>query len=463
MPHVTWSAGFGAPKDKGKDVRKVQGYIFGPNPSPFGEPSNLPLEPKRPFPAGLLEPGTTETPSDKGKEVSTDKVNEKDGFLTSAMQKNSAANLPENFVFGGTKILFPDKPVNPPGARAKALADAANKANAANKGGPSSEANPVEQIRPPRPARRDYTWEEGSIGKWDTPWNLQSPPPQPSQPQVQHTSTDLSAMFPPDFPRFHSIQSLNDFGAYLANASYMVSVGGPPLADIKYGIILVPAGEERLLFGQQPDMPASNRLKEALRYPRDMLGLHDLDKDSQDFLRRRNVPRDHNTESAVASVYSAGVGRQTTQYAVNGADKVRAENAQAENAQAENARAENVQAENTQTGNAQTGNAQTGNAQAGRDRLGAMQTQPTEMDGPLPTGEDDIAMSDAGPAVQGGVPRSAANRKGKKQAAASLRTASKPQGVAKKSSAPPKKTVRADNPAGQPATSRALRSRKVKI
>lgn len=44
---------------------------------------------------------------------------------------------------------------------------------------------------------------------------------------------------------------MNDMGAYLANASYTVSLGGPPSADLKYGIIIVPVGEESTLFGTQ--------------------------------------------------------------------------------------------------------------------------------------------------------------------------------------------------------------------
>lgn len=306
-------------------------------------------------------------------------------------------------------------------------------------GGSAREADTFAHIRAPRPARRDYTMQEGSVKQWDTPWNQQSPPPPPSQPQVPtSTSTsDLSSLFPPDFPRFHSIHSLNDFGAYLANASYMVSVGGPPLTDIKYGIILVPAGEERLLFGQQPDSEASNQLKEAVRHPRkrNAPGLHDLDKDSEEFLRRRNVPRAHNTESAAASVYSAGIGRQTTEYPVKGADEGRAENAQ---------------------------------ARRNSNHSGDMQVQPTKIDGTLfLSGQGDTAMSEeAGPAVvQGHASRPAANKKREKQAAASLRTASKPQGVVKnKSSTPRKKTVRAETLVGQPTSTvtRALRSRGAK-
>lgn len=69
-----------------------------------------------------------------------------------------------------------------PLARAKAPADAVEK------GGSASEANPVVHIRPPRPARRDYTIQEDSVKQWETPWNQQSPPPPPSQPCFHPTS-----------------------------------------------------------------------------------------------------------------------------------------------------------------------------------------------------------------------------------------------------------------------------------
>jgi hypothetical protein len=52
---------------------------------------------------------------------------------------------------------------------------------------------------------------------------------------------------PPNFPVYHSTHNINEIAAYLTNASYVISLGGPPLADLKYGIIVVPVGES-LLF-----------------------------------------------------------------------------------------------------------------------------------------------------------------------------------------------------------------------
>lgn len=307
--------------------------------------------------------------------------------------------------------------------RGKSLFDPVTATDAAEMDGSELAANSVAHIRPPRPARRHDKLQEGSVKQWDTQWNQQSPPLPPSRPQVESNPTDLASMFPTNFPRFHPIQNFNDFGAYLANASYIVSVGGPPLADIRYGIILVPVGDEKLLLGEQPEVEASNRLEEALRHPRDRLGLHELDRDSEDFLRCRNVPRDHNTESAPGSLYSAGIERQTTGHPVNEAEQAAVP---------------------------------TQNVQATRIDFGNMQTQPPVNE------EGDSVMAEAEPVLQADEPRPAANKKGKRQVPASRRTASKPQGVAKKSSASRRKAVQANTPVAQPTSARALRSRELK-
>ncbi len=61
-----------------------------------------------------------------------------------------------------------------------------------------------------------------------------------------------SPTFPPSFPAYRLTQSRDELAAYLANARYVASVCGPPVADLEYGIIVVPAGEERLLFSTMP-------------------------------------------------------------------------------------------------------------------------------------------------------------------------------------------------------------------
>ncbi|KAH8804572.1 hypothetical protein F5884DRAFT_859196 [Xylogone sp. PMI_703] len=58
---------------------------------------------------------------------------------------------------------------------------------------------------------------------------------------------------PANFPPHRAINGVPELGAYLASSSYIVSLGGPPLADLKYGIIVVPAGEEALLFARISD------------------------------------------------------------------------------------------------------------------------------------------------------------------------------------------------------------------
>ncbi len=74
----------------------------------------------------------------------------------------------------------------------------------------------------------------------------------PPSPSAKSTDLpDLSSLA--DFPRYRKIQSKTEIAAYLANASYVVSLGGPPLADLEYGVIIVPAGTEIELFGRKPD------------------------------------------------------------------------------------------------------------------------------------------------------------------------------------------------------------------
>jgi hypothetical protein len=84
---------------------------------------------------------------------------------------------------------------------------------------------------------------------------------------------------------------MNEIAAYLANASYVVSLGGPPLADLKYGVIIVPAGEEPLLFGPTPDVAITQDFVDAIDdanrdYDR-ALRMHDPEKDCGEFVGHR--------------------------------------------------------------------------------------------------------------------------------------------------------------------------------
>ena len=97
--------------------------------------------------------------------------------------------------------------------------------------------------------------------------------------------------FPPNFPAYHCTQNINEIAAYLANASYVAALGGPPLANLKYGVIIVPVGEESLLFGEKPDFVMNQDFLDAVDdanrdYDR-ALRMHDPDKDSEEFVRNR--------------------------------------------------------------------------------------------------------------------------------------------------------------------------------
>ncbi|ROW10031.1 hypothetical protein VPNG_06496 [Cytospora leucostoma] len=106
-------------------------------------------------------------------------------------------------------------------------------------------------------------------------------------------SDHLRSLLPTNFPRFREVHGMNDMGAYLANASYTVSLGGPPSADLKYGIIIVPVGEESTLFGTQPsDVMTPSFIQEVYdsRYTRHaaaMADYHEASHDSAEFLRPR--------------------------------------------------------------------------------------------------------------------------------------------------------------------------------
>jgi hypothetical protein len=74
---------------------------------------------------------------------------------------------------------------------------------------------------------------------------------------AQQTDEPASSLaVPAFFPPHNTVGSPIDLGAYLASSSYIVSLGGPPLPDLKYGIIIVPVGEEALLFAGHGDEAA---------------------------------------------------------------------------------------------------------------------------------------------------------------------------------------------------------------
>ncbi|KAI9172675.1 hypothetical protein HJFPF1_02185 [Paramyrothecium foliicola] len=68
-----------------------------------------------------------------------------------------------------------------------------------------------------------------------------------------------NSSLPADFPRHRRVKELDEFGTYIAASSYTIALGGPPLPDLNYGIIIVPTGDESLLFsghGDHAAMPA---------------------------------------------------------------------------------------------------------------------------------------------------------------------------------------------------------------
>ncbi|KAK0669098.1 hypothetical protein QBC41DRAFT_320582 [Cercophora samala] len=87
--------------------------------------------------------------------------------------------------------------------------------------------------------------------------------------QLAWEDTEPSANSEPDYAEFLSdlpphtvVNGFHDLGVYMSQASYVISLGGSALPDLKYGIIVVPAGDESLLFGgygDHADMPPDFR------------------------------------------------------------------------------------------------------------------------------------------------------------------------------------------------------------
>lgn len=135
-----------------------------------------------------------------------------------------------------------------------------------------------------------------------TPESRITPTPPEPEPEASHAA-DLPAhakLLPPDFHRYYAAAGMNEIAAYLANASYVVSLGGPPNADLKYGIVVVPVGEESLLLGGEAVPKEPTIWDENDRRDRAAIAMHDVDTESDEFRRRRfndaagnwNVPAD---------------------------------------------------------------------------------------------------------------------------------------------------------------------------
>jgi len=84
-------------------------------------------------------------------------------------------------------------------------------------------------------------------------FNMNAFEPEPNKDKAEEEEgvqrVDPAALaIPTNFPPHHTVDGAIELSTYLASSSYIVSLGGPPLADLKYGTIIVPSGEEELLF-----------------------------------------------------------------------------------------------------------------------------------------------------------------------------------------------------------------------
>ncbi|KAL2262225.1 hypothetical protein VTK26DRAFT_2106 [Humicola hyalothermophila] len=71
---------------------------------------------------------------------------------------------------------------------------------------------------------------------------------------------------PPNLPPHRAVNGAVELAGYLASSDYIISLGGPPLPDLRYGVIIVPIGEESLLFSGYGDHAAlSVELEEQIR------------------------------------------------------------------------------------------------------------------------------------------------------------------------------------------------------
>jgi hypothetical protein len=132
--------------------------------------------------------------------------------------------------------------------------------------------------------------------------------------EVNNEVVTSSPSVPDCLPSHRHVNGFGEMGTYMTNASYVVSLGGPPLPDMKYGIIIVPIGEERLLFSGRQDsdyLPRAfrdevihesraMRVNQAVDDPQpvqsgrgDARVFGDWDQDDQKFYRQRRLQRKH--------------------------------------------------------------------------------------------------------------------------------------------------------------------------
>jgi hypothetical protein len=78
----------------------------------------------------------------------------------------------------------------------------------------------------------------------------------------------LRNMLPSHFPQFRHIQNYGELGFYIDRSQYAISVGSGPVDDLHYGIIIVPFGEEHMLFRSEHEsreVPLATQEESSLR------------------------------------------------------------------------------------------------------------------------------------------------------------------------------------------------------
>jgi hypothetical protein len=75
-------------------------------------------------------------------------------------------------------------------------------------------------------------------------------------------------MLPSHFPQFRHVQNYGELGFYIDRSQYAISVGSGPVDYLHYGIIIVPFGEEHMIFRSEHEsreVPLANQHKSSLR------------------------------------------------------------------------------------------------------------------------------------------------------------------------------------------------------
>jgi hypothetical protein len=99
----------------------------------------------------------------------------------------------------------------------------------------TEEATALSRARKSKPALRSR---HGSSGK--------------AEDVLPKEEAQSKAEFSPNLATYQCTVNINQLGTYVVITSFVVTLGGRPLSDIKYGVIIVPVGEESVVIGRQP-------------------------------------------------------------------------------------------------------------------------------------------------------------------------------------------------------------------